>query len=91
MAIVDLPPVPQPSELVAEALEARTTREWFICGPTPVATQGWKIYISATILNYRAILATTLPLLARSGLQFKYIRDLATLRMLNAGDRKSVV
>lgn len=59
--------------------------KWFFCGSPVGAAQGWKLYVSATVLNYGAILAAAAPILERHRVPFKYVAGEKTLRMLNAG------
>lgn len=58
--------------------------KWFFRG-SPLARQGWKLYISASVLNFEAILEAIAPILDRHGVPFKYVAGEKTLRMLNAG------
>lgn len=46
---------------------------------------GWKLHVSATILNAARILQRVAPLLAQRGVQFKAARSLADVAMLNSG------
>ena len=56
-----------------------------MCGRGGAGLHGWKIYVSCTILNMKTILEATVPTLLRSDVQFKYVKDINTLRGLNAG------
>lgn len=49
--------------------------------------QGWKLHLSATVLNAAIVLARVAPLLAERGVQFKAPATLQELRRLNAGLR----
>lgn len=46
---------------------------------------GWKLHVSATVLNAAAILDRIAPLLERAGIQFKAARSLAEVARLNSG------
>jgi len=77
--------IPHPNEL-ALPITSATTGEWHLCGGTlDRHSQGWKLYVPMTILNARAIIRRTAPLIASAELQFKYVRDLQTLSKLNHG------
>jgi hypothetical protein len=77
--------IPHPGELASPVASA-TGEEWYVCGEAPDRqSQGWKLYVPMTMLNARAIVQRTAPLLVSSGLQFKYVRDLRTLCKLNEG------
>lgn len=83
---VAVPEVPAPGEL-CPALAVAQTDQWYVCGePWLVAGQGWKLYVSLTILNARAATTRLVPLLAAWRMPFKYIRSIEALRMLNAGE-----
>lgn len=58
---------------------------WTSCGLPVVNRQGWKIFISASILNYDAVIGAVVPYLADCGMSFKYIRDLKALKKINSG------
>ncbi len=47
--------------------------------------QGWKLHVSATILSACEVFSHVAPLLARSGVRFKAITCLVTLKRLNCG------
>lgn len=76
--------IPHPRE-VGPALRSAESEEWFLCGKGGRATQGWKLYVPLTPLNAAEIIERLIPILERSGLQFKYIRNLKLLSKLNAG------
>ena len=48
-------------------------------------TSGWKLHVSATILNAPAILKRVAPLLADANVQFKAARSLVEVSKLNSG------
>ena len=75
--------VPHPREL-SPSLPFRELVQWYVCGPDPTARQGWKLYVPMTIMNVRELLARLIPLLERSRLPFKYIKNIQALRKLNA-------
>jgi len=50
---------------------------------------GWKLHVSATILNAPQILERIAPVLVRSGVQFKAPRSLSDVATLNAGMRQA--
>jgi serine/threonine protein kinase len=50
---------------------------------------GWKLHVSATILNAPKILERIVPLLIRTGVQFKAPRSLSDVAALNAGMRQA--
>lgn len=76
--------VPRPDALV-NGISWRESSRWYECGPALATAQGWKLYLSATVLTIREALERVVPLLAEVGARFKYVRDLDTLRRLNAG------
>lgn len=76
--------IPHPSSF------ANTTRfaesdEWFACGRAPNASQGWKLYVPLTMVNACEIIEQLAPLVSNAGRHFKYVKDIKTLRKLNAG------
>lgn len=80
-----VPEIPRPREL-ASALAFTETQQWYACGPPPVgARQGWKLYVPMTMLNACDMTKRLGTLLEPAGLHFKYVKDIATLRKLNAG------
>lgn len=80
-----VPPIPHPHELVP-ALPVAETGEWFVCGePAGDARQGWKIYVPLTMLNAGEVVGRLVRFLAPTGRQFKYVKDIRTLRKLNSG------
>ena len=50
---------------------------------------GWKLHVSATILNAAKILGRIAPVLVESGVQFKAPRTLSEVATLNAGMRQA--
>jgi hypothetical protein len=76
--------MPHPRELSPHLLFLES-EDWFACGPPPVASQGWKLYVPATILNARELVELVYQLASRAGLHFKYIKTTVLLRKLNAG------
>ena len=80
-----VPEIPHPREL-AFTLAFAEAEHWYACGPTPVGTrQGWKLYVPMTMLNARTLTKRLGALLLPTGLHFKYVKNIATLRKLNAG------
>jgi hypothetical protein len=65
--------MPHPLELSPQ-LRFVESEDWFACGPPPVAQQGWKLYVPATILNARKLVELVHQLASRAGLHFKYIK-----------------
>jgi hypothetical protein len=61
------------------------SEHWYACGPPPAATQGWKLYVPLTPLNAAELTRLVVPMAAVAGLHVKYVRDIGTLRKLNAG------
>jgi hypothetical protein len=65
--------MPHPREL-SPKLPFVESEDWFACGTPPVAPQGWKLYVPATILNARKLVELVHQLASRAGLHFKYIK-----------------
>jgi hypothetical protein len=59
--------------------------EWFMCGAPARQSQGWKLYVSLTILNAAEIVERLVPVVQRYGLHFKYVKSIDLLHKLNAG------
>jgi hypothetical protein len=76
--------MPHPREL-SPGLAFAESEEWFACGTPPSESQGWKLYVSATILNARRLVEVVHSVASRAGLHFKYIKTAVLLRKLNAG------
>lgn len=49
------------------------------------ASQGWKLHVSATVLNAHIVLERVAPLLIKRGVQFKAPASLDILRQINSG------
>ena len=49
------------------------------------ASQGWKLHVSATVLNAHLVLERVAPLLIERGVQFKAPVSLDVLRQINSG------
>jgi hypothetical protein len=80
-----VPAIPHPHE-VAPVLPVELAGVWYMCGPTgSTSQQGWKLYVPMTMLNARDITSRLVAFLADTGLRFKYVKDIKTLRKLNAG------
>ncbi|MCC4595941.1 class III lanthionine synthetase LanKC [Xanthomonas campestris pv. phormiicola] len=50
----------------------------------PLATQGWKIHVSANEVNCRDILAKVADLALEHGLQFKFANDINTMKLMTS-------
>jgi len=64
---------------------AKRAQLWYMCSPRNISLppQGWKIHISATIVNARDIVTRTADVLASANTAFKFVADLTLLRILN--------
>ncbi len=75
--------------LIAKYLPLEVDRDEFysynrvMCEDEP--PQGWKLHISATILSACEVFSCIAPVLAESGVRFKAIKSLITLKRLNCG------
>ncbi|HEX6372892.1 MAG TPA: hypothetical protein VF006_28475 [Longimicrobium sp.] len=76
--------IPTPGAL-SDALAWVESGAWFACGPPPRARQGWKLYVPFTPVNAREVLDRLAPAMIAARVHFKYVKDLKTLRKLNAG------
>lgn len=76
--------LPHPTELLRDA-RWQESEAWYVCGGPVGVDQGWKLYVPLTILNAQEGIKRLAPLVAESGLQFKYVKNLLLLRKLNAG------
>jgi serine/threonine protein kinase len=58
---------------------------WIYCEPKdyPLPAQGWKIHISATILNAVETLEKLVPAFVEEGVGFKFAADLAVTELIN--------
>ena len=74
--------VPNPRDLLR--LEYLADDTWYYVG-APGASQGWKLYVSATVENYASDLPTILGTLASLSVPFKYIKSIEALASLNSG------
>jgi len=80
-----VPEIPHPDKL-APSLPFEETEEWYACGrPAGRARQGWKLYVPLTMVNAREVIERLAPLVLDAGLHFKYVKNIKTLRKLNAG------
>lgn len=77
-------PVSPASAAIREA-GATGSPAWIAFGPPVVEPQGWKLYVSATLLNFRPILAAVAPLFEEAGIPYKHVAGDKALRKLNAG------
>lgn len=59
--------------------------EWHFVGAAPSIAQGWKLYISANVDNFAAILDAVRPILREYDQPFKYAANAESLWRLNAG------
>ena len=73
--------------LEREGLETATSEFWAYARPARSGhpDQGFKIHVSATPANVDSVLDAALGVLAATDTPFKVVRDLDTLRRLNAG------
>lgn len=79
-----LPPVPCPVDLVGEC--GHSDGIWFGVGKIPVdISQGWKLYVSATVTNYVPTLIGVARIFFEKSIPFKYLNSHSRLRDQNAG------
>jgi hypothetical protein len=79
-----VPEIPHPRH-ISQSLSFIESDQWFACGSPPGACQGWKLYVSMTMLNARDVIECVAPLTISAGLHYKYIKNIKLLRKLNAG------
>lgn len=77
-------PLPHPTEFFAPVAVSETAH-WYSCGGPPGVGQGWKLYVSMTPLNARELVRVLVPQIIEARLHCKYVKDVRTLRQLNAG------
>lgn len=76
--------VPDPMSLVG--LPGLTGAIWNGVGEVPTnVSQGWKLYVSATLANYVRTLVVVGPILHGHSIPFKYLSSLSRVRDQNAG------
>lgn len=74
--------IPDPKDaLGADFVEDET---WYFVGRA-VDSQGWKVYVSAAVENYRDILNPVIGLLHSLEIPFKYLRSIDQVWRLNSG------
>lgn len=79
-----IPPVPCPLDLVDAY--GQSDGIWFGVGKVPLdISQGWKLYLSATVANYVSILAGVARIFVTRRIPFKYLSSHSRLRDQNAG------
>jgi hypothetical protein len=81
---IGVPEIPAPDE-IDPSIHFTEAGPWYVAGGAMTAHQGWKLYVSMTVLNAREVIERLVQLLAPTGLRFKYVRDVAALRLLNSG------
>lgn len=75
-------PVPKPVSLTG--YEGTADEHWYMVG-VPAKSQGWKLYVTATVSNYLTTVRATAEILHSEGVSFKYLRSVARVRDMNAG------
>ena len=76
--------VPDPLSLIGVPGKSDVT--WSGIGEIPATvSQGWKLYVSATLANYIKTLKIVGPILHGFGIPFKYLSSLSRVRDQNAG------
>jgi hypothetical protein len=79
-----MPVVPDPMRLVGQS--GVTGATWNGVGDIPAAvSQGWKLYVSATLANYIRTLKVVGPVFHDHSVPFKYLSNLSRVRDQNAG------
>lgn len=81
----DRPGVGAPAIRLESGALADAGQAWKQCGPAVAARQGWKLYVSATLLNFRDVLAAAAPVFDSFGIAYKHAANDKALRKLNAG------
>jgi hypothetical protein len=80
----DVPVVPDPISLVGKP--GVTDATWSSIGDMPAGvSQGWKLYVPATLANYVSTLKVVGPVFFDNGIPFKYLSSSSRVRDLNAG------
>jgi hypothetical protein len=80
----DMPIIPDPLQLVGSV--GVTGATWNGVGHIPAAvSQGWKLYVSATLANYVETLMVACPIFHGQGVPFKYLSSWSRVRDQNAG------
>lgn len=65
--------------------ESGDNENWTFVGNLCTATQGWKLYISASNADFGLILETVAPTLKKYGLSYKHVAGERALRKINSG------
>jgi hypothetical protein len=73
--------IPAPTETAVLDVHGK----WYAAGPPVLATQGWKLYISANREDFLATLAAVVPVFDAHRVAYKYIASDKVLRKQNAG------
>jgi hypothetical protein len=80
----EMPLIPDPVRLVGRV--GATDATWNGVGIIPAAvSQGWKLYVSATLANYVKTLTVAGPIFHDHGIPFKYLSSWSRVRDQNAG------
>lgn len=75
--------IPAPANGEGHAIEAN--RHWNFDGPLVRVSQGWKLYVSATLNSFLETLEAVRPIFKEYGVSYKYISSDKMLRKQNAG------
>jgi hypothetical protein len=76
--------IPNPKE-ISQDIEYLEADLWYVCGSITNVPQGWKLYVSCSILNAKDIIGNVGKLLSSHNVHFKYIKDIPNLQKLNSG------
>jgi len=75
--------IPAPTNRESQAIEANSN--WNFDGPLVRASQGWKLYVSATLNSFLETLEIVRPIFKQYGVSYKYVSSDKMLRKQNAG------
>lgn len=76
--------IPHPKS-IDENLCFSEDQHWYYCGDPSQQNQGWKLYISCSLINVRDILLKAGSLLVKYRCHFKYLKTEKLLRLTNCG------
>lgn len=84
--VIDIPRPKKMTENITGLLKkTQDSDTWYFSGAPVKNKQGWKIYISATLLTFVDTLNVVVPVFEDNNISYKYVASDKVLRKLNAG------
>ena len=81
--------IPKPKKMMEDIpglpKKNQDSKTWYFSGAPVNNKQGWKIYISATLLTFVDTLNAVAPVFEQNNISYKYVASDKVLRKLNAG------